>query len=93
MRAIFLICISNRQLFGEDDDASDLDAAAASGENGKQLLRSLMSSLELVGPLATEIDNLRQEASAFKVVRASLLSLDPTDVASSTVFTKVCLQH
>ncbi|KAF9511239.1 hypothetical protein BS47DRAFT_1346954 [Hydnum rufescens UP504] len=59
------------QLFGEDDDASDLDAAAASGEN------------------AIEIDNLRQEASAFKVVRASLLSLDPTDVASSAIFTKV----
>lgn len=85
-----------RQLFGEDeDDTSDLDAAAAAGEDGEPTLSLLSNAYSLSAQqsfgAATEIDNLRKEASAFKTVRAAMLSSDTTESASTTVFKKVHL--
>lgn len=77
------------QLFGEEeDDTSELDEAAKAGENG-EFIPTFRPSHDSQVCAATEIENLRKEASAFRNVRASMLSAKDNESAA-LVFNKVC---
>lgn len=98
LTSVFIL-LQNSQLFGEDEDAIDeLDQAEKQGENGKTYIYILSSFspeflpfLFLLVLQVQEIEMLRKEALAFKVVRKALRTPSPngsSDVAKN-VFDKV----
>lgn len=94
-------CVNNTllysQLFGEDeDDQGELDEALKQGENGELAVHARWYILFLLThSIAKEIQTLRQEAQAFRTVRAALRATEVNDRhgAARKVFDKVCIQH
>jgi ubiquitin-like 1-activating enzyme E1 B len=83
----------NRQLFGEDEDASgeaELNEALQKGENCTSVVDSLMFPVILDALIAQEIATLRKEAQAFRRVRTALRSPGDDEEAAKLAFEKVC---
>jgi ubiquitin-like 1-activating enzyme E1 B len=83
----------NRQLFGEDEDASgevELTEALQRGENGVLVVDTIVLFAIHNHLIAQEIATLRKEAQAFKRVRTALRSPNDNEEAAKLAFEKAC---